>query len=256
MGIAHGAFCVGCCWSLMLVMFGVGLGSLVAMLVLGGLDGDREEHALGPAAQPAARRGPDPGRGLLDRRREACAYPRAWTETATHRTRAERRDGRRPTRDARSSRRPGDACSPTGTPTCPPAASPTRPASRSARSTTTSAASGSSSWRCSTPRTSVCSTASGEMYARPEPLWGSGSRPATSSRSDLASGYVRVLQEMIAAGWSDAGGRGGRYARGRRLVRPARRGRPTRAGAGRGLGRFTPDEIAALMARRSSARRS
>ena len=26
MGIAHGAFCVGCCWSLMLVMFGVGLG--------------------------------------------------------------------------------------------------------------------------------------------------------------------------------------------------------------------------------------
>lgn len=37
MGIAHGVFCVGCCWSLMLVMFGVGLGSLSAMLVLGGL---------------------------------------------------------------------------------------------------------------------------------------------------------------------------------------------------------------------------
>ena len=37
MGIAHGAFCVGCCWSLMLVMFGVGLGSLSAMLVLGAL---------------------------------------------------------------------------------------------------------------------------------------------------------------------------------------------------------------------------
>ena len=37
MGIAHGAFCVGCCWSLMLVMFGVGLGSATAMLVLGGL---------------------------------------------------------------------------------------------------------------------------------------------------------------------------------------------------------------------------
>ncbi len=37
MGIAHGAFCVGCCWSLMLVMFGVGLSSLSAMLVLGGL---------------------------------------------------------------------------------------------------------------------------------------------------------------------------------------------------------------------------
>ncbi len=37
MGLAHGAFCVGCCWSLMLVMFGVGLNSLTAMLVLGGL---------------------------------------------------------------------------------------------------------------------------------------------------------------------------------------------------------------------------
>ena len=37
MGIAHGAFCVGCCWSLMLVMFGVGLASVSAMLVLGGL---------------------------------------------------------------------------------------------------------------------------------------------------------------------------------------------------------------------------
>jgi predicted metal-binding membrane protein len=37
MGIAHGAFCVGCCWSLMLVMFGVGLGSVVGMLVLGAL---------------------------------------------------------------------------------------------------------------------------------------------------------------------------------------------------------------------------
>jgi len=37
MGIAHGAFCVGCCWSLMLVMFGVGLASASAMLVLGAI---------------------------------------------------------------------------------------------------------------------------------------------------------------------------------------------------------------------------
>jgi predicted metal-binding membrane protein len=37
MGIAHGAFCVGCCWSLMLVMFGVGLANVAAMLVLGGV---------------------------------------------------------------------------------------------------------------------------------------------------------------------------------------------------------------------------
>ena len=52
MGIAHGAFCVGCCWSLMLVMFGVGLGSVPAMLALGGADGRREEPALGPTASP------------------------------------------------------------------------------------------------------------------------------------------------------------------------------------------------------------
>lgn len=36
-GIAHGAFCIGCCWSLMLVMFGVGLGSVTAMLALGAI---------------------------------------------------------------------------------------------------------------------------------------------------------------------------------------------------------------------------
>jgi predicted metal-binding membrane protein len=37
MGVAHGAFCVGCCWSLMLVMFGVGMANVAAMLALGGL---------------------------------------------------------------------------------------------------------------------------------------------------------------------------------------------------------------------------
>ena len=31
----HGIFCVGCCWTLMLLMFGVGAGSLGWMLVLG-----------------------------------------------------------------------------------------------------------------------------------------------------------------------------------------------------------------------------
>lgn len=34
-GIAHGLFCVGCCWSLMLVMFALGLGNLAWMFVLG-----------------------------------------------------------------------------------------------------------------------------------------------------------------------------------------------------------------------------
>jgi predicted metal-binding membrane protein len=55
MGLAHGAFCVGCCWSLMLVMFGVGLGSVAAMLALGALTaveknlpwGRRLTHPLG-----------------------------------------------------------------------------------------------------------------------------------------------------------------------------------------------------------------
>jgi predicted metal-binding membrane protein len=34
-GVAHGLFCVGCCWSLMLVMFALGLGNLAWMFVLG-----------------------------------------------------------------------------------------------------------------------------------------------------------------------------------------------------------------------------
>jgi predicted metal-binding membrane protein len=62
MGVAHGAFCVGCCWSLMLVMFGVGLGSLPAMLGLGALTaveknlpwGRRLTHPLGVALVLAA----------------------------------------------------------------------------------------------------------------------------------------------------------------------------------------------------------
>ncbi len=34
-GLDHGIFCLGCCWSLMLLMFGVGAGSVGWMLVLG-----------------------------------------------------------------------------------------------------------------------------------------------------------------------------------------------------------------------------
>jgi predicted metal-binding membrane protein len=34
-GAEHGLFCVGCCWSLMLLMFVVGTGSLIWMLLLG-----------------------------------------------------------------------------------------------------------------------------------------------------------------------------------------------------------------------------
>jgi predicted metal-binding membrane protein len=34
-GVRHGLFCVGCCWSLMLLMFAVGMGSLAWMFALG-----------------------------------------------------------------------------------------------------------------------------------------------------------------------------------------------------------------------------
>ena len=37
LGVDHGIFCVGCCWSLMLLMFAVGAGSVGWMLVLGTL---------------------------------------------------------------------------------------------------------------------------------------------------------------------------------------------------------------------------
>jgi predicted metal-binding membrane protein len=35
LGIHHGIFCVGCCWALMLLMFGVGVGNVGWMLALG-----------------------------------------------------------------------------------------------------------------------------------------------------------------------------------------------------------------------------
>ncbi|MGH2558725.1 MAG: DUF2182 domain-containing protein [Thermomicrobiales bacterium] len=35
LGVHHGLFCIGCCWSLMLLMFAIGVGNLGWMLVLG-----------------------------------------------------------------------------------------------------------------------------------------------------------------------------------------------------------------------------
>jgi predicted metal-binding membrane protein len=35
LGVHHGLFCVGCCWALMLLMFAVGIGNVVWMLLLG-----------------------------------------------------------------------------------------------------------------------------------------------------------------------------------------------------------------------------
>ena len=50
-GLDHGNFCLGCCWSLMLLMFGVGAGSVGRKRWLdafvGRCDGRREKHAMG-----------------------------------------------------------------------------------------------------------------------------------------------------------------------------------------------------------------
>lgn len=37
LGLRHGMLCLGCCWALMLMMFGLGVGSLVWMAVLTGV---------------------------------------------------------------------------------------------------------------------------------------------------------------------------------------------------------------------------
>lgn len=37
LGVRHGLFCLGCCWALMLVMFGVGVGNLAGMALLTGV---------------------------------------------------------------------------------------------------------------------------------------------------------------------------------------------------------------------------
>ena len=43
-----------------------------------------------------------------------------------------------------------------------------------------------------------------QMYAASAPLWKRYEQACDFLEDDLASGYVRVLQEMIAAGWSDS----------------------------------------------------
>ena len=85
------------------------------------------------------------------------------------------------------------------------------------------------------------------MYAGPEPLWRQWERACDFLEVDLESGYVRILQEMIAAGWSDPevasavrGMIGGWFA----LLADVARREGERTG---GLGPFTPEEIAALM---------
>jgi len=86
-----------------------------------------------------------------------------------------------------------------------------------------------------------------EMFDAPHPLWVRWELACDFLDTDVASGYVRILQEMIAAGWSDAEVAasvrqmiGGWYGL---LADVARREQEQ----GADLGGFTPDEIAALM---------
>jgi AcrR family transcriptional regulator len=85
------------------------------------------------------------------------------------------------------------------------------------------------------------------MFAGPEPLWRQWERACDFLDEDLESGYVRILQEMTAAGWSDAEvaaevreDLGAWY----RLLAEVAEREAERLG---GLDPFSPAEIAALM---------
>jgi AcrR family transcriptional regulator len=85
------------------------------------------------------------------------------------------------------------------------------------------------------------------MYGGPEPLWQQWERACDFLDEDIESGYVRVLMEMIAAGWSDeeVAARVREYVGGwfALLAEVAAR-ESHRLG---GLGPFTPAEASALM---------
>lgn len=85
------------------------------------------------------------------------------------------------------------------------------------------------------------------MFDTPEPLWVRWELACDLLETDLESGYVRILQEMIAAGWSDpevaAAVREITLGWYRVLGDVARREHER----GFDLWGFTPDEVAALM---------
>ena len=85
------------------------------------------------------------------------------------------------------------------------------------------------------------------LYGEDLPLWQRYERACDFLEDDLDSGYVRVLQEMVAAGWSNAGIRdavrgllGGWYGLLTEVAREAER----RHGP---LGPFTAEEVATLV---------
>jgi len=87
-----------------------------------------------------------------------------------------------------------------------------------------------------------------EMYAQDKPLWQRYEQACDFLEDDLESGYVRVLQEMLAAGWSNPEiGDVVRdlLSRWFVLLADVAREAERRFGA---LGPFTPEEIATLVA--------
>jgi AcrR family transcriptional regulator len=87
-----------------------------------------------------------------------------------------------------------------------------------------------------------------EMYAQDAPLWRRYEQACDFLEDDLESGYVRVLQEMLAAGWSNPEiGDVVRDLLGRWYVLLADVVREAEHRLG-SLGPFTPEEIATLVA--------
>jgi len=86
-----------------------------------------------------------------------------------------------------------------------------------------------------------------DMFAGTEPLWRRWEQACDFLEVDLESGYVRILQEMIAAGWSDptlAASVREQLSGWFRLLADVARREERRTGS---LGPFTPEEVAALM---------
>jgi AcrR family transcriptional regulator len=87
-----------------------------------------------------------------------------------------------------------------------------------------------------------------DLYAEALPLWQRYERACDFLEDDLDSGYVRVLQEMVAAGWSNADiGTAVRELLGGWLMLLADVARETERRHGR-LGPFTAEELSTLVA--------
>jgi AcrR family transcriptional regulator len=84
------------------------------------------------------------------------------------------------------------------------------------------------------------------MFESEAPLWRQWEQACDFLEDDLASGYVRVLHELIAAGWSDpeiAGAVWGQLRGWQEILNGVAERASTQLG---GLGPFTPAEVAAL----------